>query len=189
MKLKPLFVYHSENPRALKNKAKGSLPIVWKSKPKAWVTQAIFQDQFFHHFIPEVEKYCLEKDVPVNIILLLDSALGLPPFMADFHPNIKVVHLPLNTTSLTQPMDEGVIETFKKYYLHHTFCQAVKVSDKSGTTSQQFWKDYSIYKVVKKFDFAWPEVMAITMNGVWKNLYLQFVHNFCGFEKVDEESK
>ena len=29
---------------------------------------------------------------------------------------------------------------------------------------------------------------AVTMNGVWKNLCPQFVHNFCGFE-VDEESK
>ena len=31
--------------------------------------------------------------------------------------------------------------------------------------------------------------MAITVNGVWKNLCLLFVHDFCGFEKVDEESK
>ena len=37
-KLKPLLVYHSENPRALKNIARGSLPVVWKSNPKAWVT-------------------------------------------------------------------------------------------------------------------------------------------------------
>ncbi|TEA42627.1 hypothetical protein DBR06_SOUSAS1610125, partial [Sousa chinensis] len=35
MKPKALFVYHSENPRALKNIAKGSLPVVWKSNPKA----------------------------------------------------------------------------------------------------------------------------------------------------------
>ena len=35
IKLRPLLVYHSENPRALKNKARGSLPIVWKSNPKA----------------------------------------------------------------------------------------------------------------------------------------------------------
>ena len=34
MKLKPLLVYHSEDPRALKNIAKGSLPVVWKSYPK-----------------------------------------------------------------------------------------------------------------------------------------------------------
>ena len=36
---------------------------------------------------------------------------------------------------------------------------------------------------------AWCEVMAVTMNGVWKNLCLQCVHNFHGFEKVDKESK
>ncbi|XP_057390086.1 tigger transposable element-derived protein 1-like isoform X2 [Balaenoptera acutorostrata] len=189
MKLKPLLVYHSENPRALKNIAKGSLPVVWKSNPKAWVTQAIFQDWFFHHFIPEVEKYCLEKEVPFNILLLLDNAPGHPPFMDDFHPNVKVVHLPLNTTALIQPMDQGVIATFKKYYLRHTFRQAVKASDESGTTLRQFWKDYNIYKAIKNIDFAWSEVTAVTMNGVWRNLCPKFVHDFRGFEKVDEESK
>ena len=79
MKLKPLLVYHSENPRALKNIPNCSLPVVWKSNPKAWVTQAIFQDWFFHQFILEVEKYCLEKDVPFNILLLLDGVPGHPP--------------------------------------------------------------------------------------------------------------
>ena len=98
LKLKPPLVYHSENRRALKNIAKGSLPVVWKSNPKAWITQAIFQDWFFHHFIPEREKYCLEKDIPFNILLLLDSAPGRPPFMDDFHPNVRVVILPPNTT-------------------------------------------------------------------------------------------
>ena len=36
---------------------------------------------------------------------------------------------------------------------------------------------------------AWHEVTAVTMNGVWKNVCPQFVHDFHGFEKVDEESK
>ena len=78
MKLKPLLVYLSENPRALKNIAKGSLPVVWKSNPKAWVTQAIFQDWFFHHFIPEVQKYCLEKDIPFNSFAAWQCS-GPPP--------------------------------------------------------------------------------------------------------------
>ena len=34
MKLKSPLVYHSKNPRALKNKTK----LVWKSKPKTWFT-------------------------------------------------------------------------------------------------------------------------------------------------------
>ena len=36
---------------------------------------------------------------------------------------------------------------------------------------------------------AWREVTAITMNGVWKKLCPQFVHDFHGFEKLDEEPK
>ena len=123
----------SESARTLKIIAKGSLPVEWKSNPKTWVTQTIFQYWFFHHFTPEVEKYCLEKDIPFNILLLLDSALDHSPFKDDFHPNIKVVHLPPNTMSLIQPIDQGVIATFKKY-LCHTFHQAVKASDESGTT-------------------------------------------------------
>ena len=51
---------------------------------------------------------------------------------------------------------------------------------------QHFWMDYNIYKTI---DFAWCEVMAVTMNGVWKNLCLKCVHSFHGFEKVDKESK
>ncbi|XP_045101357.1 tigger transposable element-derived protein 1-like [Portunus trituberculatus] len=64
LKLKPLLVYTSENPRALKNIAKASLPVVWKSNSKAWVTQAIFQEWFYNQFIPEVEKYCRSNSIP-----------------------------------------------------------------------------------------------------------------------------
>ena len=37
-------------------------------------------------------------------------------------------------------------------------------------------------------DFAWRDVIAVTMNGVWKKLGLLFVDDFCGFE-VNEKSK
>ncbi|KAM9486515.1 tigger transposable element-derived protein 1-like [Clarias gariepinus] len=188
MKLKPLLVYHLENPRPLKNIAKGSLPVVWKSNPKALVTQAIFQDWFFHQFIPEVERYCLERDVPFNVLLLLNNAPGHPQFMDDFHPSVKVVYLPQNTASLIQPMDQGVITTFKKYYLRHAFRQAVMAIDRSETSVHQFWKDYNIYHAIKNIDFAWSEVTAVTMNGAWKSLCPQFVRDFPDQEKVDEES-
>jgi hypothetical protein len=40
MKLKPILVYHSENPRALKKSIiKGILPVMWRSNQRAWVTQ------------------------------------------------------------------------------------------------------------------------------------------------------
>ena len=61
LKLKPSLVYHSENPKALKNIAKGSLPVVWKRNPKSWITQAMFQDWFCHHFIQIGRASCRER--------------------------------------------------------------------------------------------------------------------------------
>ena len=78
MKLKPLLVYHSENPRALKHIAKGSLPVFRKSNVKAWATQAIFWNWFFHQLFVKVKTYYLEKAVPFNILLLLGGA-RVPP--------------------------------------------------------------------------------------------------------------
>jgi hypothetical protein len=46
-KIKPLLVYHSENLRTFKNTVKVLLPAVWKSKPKAWMTQ-FYMTGFFH---------------------------------------------------------------------------------------------------------------------------------------------
>ena len=136
---------------------------MWKSDPKAWVIQAIFQDWFFHHFITEVEKYCLEKNILFSILFPAQQCSRPPPFMGVFHPNIKIVHLPPNT--LYAPMDHRVIVTFKKCHLHHTFCQAVKTNHKSGIITQQFSKDYNILKEIS------PEY---SLEGLMLKLKLQY---------------
>ena len=150
MKLKPFLVYHSEKPRTLKNIAKDSLPVVWKSNPKACVAQTIFQDWFFHHFILEVDKYCLEKDVPFNILLLLNSAPG------PVHGRLSCQRQS-SASAIKYYVSQhgpGTYSDFQNYYLCYTFCQAVKESDESGTVLQQFWKDYNIYKAINTIDCA-----------------------------------
>ena len=112
-----------------------------------------------------------------------------PPFMDDFHPNVKVVHLPSSTTRTSNLWTREFYCRDFQDYLCHTFHQAVKATDESGTTLQQFWKDSNTYKSIKNTEFPWCEVMAITMNGAWNNLCPKLIHNFRGLEKVDEESK
>jgi hypothetical protein len=60
-KLKPLLVYHSENPRAFKGKVKTLLPVTWRSNSKAWVTATLFQGWFSSSFVPAVKAYLLES--------------------------------------------------------------------------------------------------------------------------------
>ncbi|TEA41092.1 hypothetical protein DBR06_SOUSAS29010005, partial [Sousa chinensis] len=45
------------------------------------------------------------------------------------------------------------------------------------------------YKTIKNIDFAWRDITGFTLNVLWKNLCPQFVHDFRGFGKVDEESQ
>ena len=187
-KLKPLLVYRADNPRALKNINKSQLPVIWKSNKKAWVTLVVFKDWFFHHFIPEVKLYCQENDIPFKILLILDNAPGHPPYLDDLDPDVKVVYLPPNTTSLLQPMDQGVIANFKKYYIRRTYRQALKaVEEDPNMTLSGFWKSFNIYMCIKHIDAAWHEVAQTNMNGVWKALCPQFVNNAKGFDQ--EEAK
>ena len=70
-KLKPLLVYHSENPRAMKGILKTSLPVYWKSNAKAWVTGAMFIEWFSNCFVPDIERYCAQKNLPFKALLIL----------------------------------------------------------------------------------------------------------------------
>jgi hypothetical protein len=68
-------------------------------------------------FIPEVEKFCRGNDIPFKILFIIDNAPGHPTHLDDFHASVKVVFLPPNTTSILQPMDQGMNANFKAYYL------------------------------------------------------------------------
>lgn len=46
--------------------------------------------------------------MPFKILLIVGNAPGQPPFIGDLRPNNKVVFLPPVTTSLIQPMGQGV---------------------------------------------------------------------------------
>ena len=92
---------------------------------------------------------------------------------------------------LTQPVNH--YSDIQEILLKTQSSSGSNVNDESGTTLKQFWKDSNIYKAIIVFfffffHFPWHEVTAVTVNGVWENLCLQFVHDFLGFEKVDEES-
>lgn len=85
-----------------------------------------------------MEQYYLESYIPYKISHIVDSAPEHPPFIGDLYPNIKVVFPPPNTTSLIEPMDQGVTAAFKACYLRKTFAWAIAATRK---TLVQFWKD------------------------------------------------
>jgi len=166
-KLKPIVMWHSENPKAFKHINKHTLPLYYRSSKKSWMTQLLFQDALLNCYASKMEKYCLENNIPFKILLILDNAPRYPPFIGDLHPQIKVVFLPTHTTSLIQPTDQGFTATFKAYYLRRTFAKAIAATEEdTEKTVMQFWKDYSIYGCIKNLAWAWGDVTKVCMNGI-----------------------
>ena len=50
------------------------------------------------------------------------------PDLNHIDPNVQIVFLPPNTTSLIQPMDQGVIATLKAFYRRITFAKGQLIS-------------------------------------------------------------
>ena len=183
IKLKPMLVYHAENPRALKGFPKNTLPVLWRANKKAWVTKVLFEDWFTNYFCPATERYCRENGLDFKILLILDNAPGHPTGLSDLNEHVKITFLPPNTTSLIQPMDQGVIATFKAYYLRRTFSQAIKTTTgENAPTLTEFWKSYNIRNVIENIGEAWLEVTASNMRAVWKHIIPHCANDFIGFE-------
>uniref|UniRef100_UPI00358FA229 tigger transposable element-derived protein 1-like n=1 Tax=Myxine glutinosa TaxID=7769 RepID=UPI00358FA229 len=188
-KMKPFVVWHRENPRAFKNINKHTMPVYYRANQKSWMTQALFQDALLNCYAGDLERYCIEEGVEFKILLILHNAPGHPPFIGDLHPNIKVVFLPPNTTSLIQPMDQGAIAAFKSNYLRRTFAMAISATKDDEKTLKEFWKEYNMYHCIKNIAWAWDDVTKQCMIGVWKKVLKRYVNDFKGLETDTEFEK
>ncbi|XP_034979547.1 tigger transposable element-derived protein 1 [Zootoca vivipara] len=194
-KLKPLLVYHSENPRVFKknNVIKSKLHVMWRANSKAWVTRQFFIEWVHEVFGPSVKKYLQDKNLPMKCLLLMDYAPGHPPGLEEVlleeFAFISVKFLPPNTTTLIQPMDQQVISNFKKLYTKALFQRCFEVTSDTELTLREFWKNhFNILQCLHIIDKAWRDVTQRTLQAAWKKLWPDAVPEHVT-EAVEEDAR
>lgn len=169
-KLKPFLLHKYKNPRCLKNVNRKKLPVIYRSNRKAWMTAESFTDWYKNFFLGDAKKKCKARNVDFKVLLIVDNAPSHPDF-SEINPNVKVIFLPPNTTSLLQPMDMGVISIAKTNYKYELLESALRAAEKSSKlTLLTFLKSLSIKDAIEFFGRAWESVPKSAMEGVWHKL-------------------
>ncbi|CAB5355892.1 unnamed protein product [Rhizophagus irregularis] len=126
-KLKPLIIGKFEKPRCFKNINIQNMPMTYRNNAKAWMITTLFQE-----WIKEFDR----------------QISGLTLRYTDVH------FLPPNTTSKIQPMDAGIIMSFKQYY-HHFHVRWMLRYVEAGGRAEDLRMD--VLQAIRYIIQAWDE--------------------------------
>lgn len=190
-KCKPLMVYKVQNPRALKGKNLNCMPVHWRWNRKAWMASEIFWDWFHNCFVPEVERYLQSKNLAFRVLLILDNApVHCHEELENAHPNVEVLFMPPNTTSLIQPLNQGIIKAFKAHYMKELYSKACEtLAANEEATMIDYWRSVTLRNVIDYVGTAWDNIKQAIINNCWENVWPDCVKTFEGFEGVTENIK
>ena len=190
-KMKPTVVHKSLNPRSYARVTDRG--VYWYKNKAAWVTQAVTNEWFDDHFVPDAREHCRKMNVDFKVLLILDNAPGHPHLLEGRHPDVKVVFLPPNTTSILQPLDQELIAILKaKYYsylfkkFHTSLDDDVELEEElaepqAGPSSApdtplaplltaqvlSYWRSYNIRQAIDFVLKAWDEVSIPAIVRAW----------------------
>ncbi|XP_071107261.1 jerky protein homolog-like [Haliotis cracherodii] len=185
-KLKPLVIGSAQNPRCFHHVNREALPTHYSASANAWMTAKIFEDWFFHKFVPAVPDHLRSRNLEEKAILLLDNCPAHPPAstLQSHDGLIKAFLLPKNTTSLIQLLDQGIIKAYKAHYRRYLVSALVD----RGLDPVAFLKTVTVKDAVLHTSKAWVKVTPATINNCWmKGLGPAFGvdEDFVGFQEED----
>ncbi len=161
-KEKPVFIWKSENPRCLRGFDKSSFPVTYYTQIKAWMSGGILTD-----ILTKLNRGLITSNR--NFLLLMDNAGCHPQELVSKFSNIKIIFFPPNTTSCLQPLDLGIIQTFKAYYCKHFLTFVLSKIDschKSRSLIKQKLKSVCecVLVALRWVALAWQEVSPASVS-------------------------
>jgi len=166
-KLKPLLIGKFKNPRCFHHLNRDKLPVIYDNSKNAWMTGAIFKEWFHSDFVPSVRKHLRRIGMEEKAVLLLDNCPAHPPAetLISKDGKITVYYLPKNTTSLCQPLDQGIIASFKAQYRKRL---VMNMLDEETMDVPAYLKAFNLKDAIYVCDKAWQTVTGLTIQRCWE---------------------
>ncbi|XP_006913955.1 tigger transposable element-derived protein 7 [Pteropus alecto] len=180
-KLKSIIIGKSKLPKSVKEDT-STLPVIYKPSKDVWFTRELFSEWFFQNFVPEVRHFQLNvlrfHEDDVRALLLLDSSPVHPSAesLISEDGRIKCMFFPHNTSTLIQPMNQGVILSCKRLYRWKQLEESLVIFEESddeqdkGERGVSKIKIYNIKSAIFNWAKSWDEVKQITIANAWENL-------------------
>ncbi len=121
---KPVFIWKSGNPRCLRGFDKPCLPVSYYSQS---IKHGCLEKSLKTIMLTKLNRRLFKSNQ--NILLLMDNAGCHPEELVSKFSNIKIIFLPANTTSALQPLNLGIFQAFKMYYIPQALFELHCVQD------------------------------------------------------------
>lgn len=151
-KCKLLFIGKYERPRCMKNVK--NLPVIYKSNQRAWMTSAIFEN-----YLKDWDEKLRRQNR--KILLLVDNCAAHSKNIS--LTNIRLEFLPPNSTSVVQPMDQGIIKCLKTYYRRYFMYRLIQ----SLENKEPF--NVTILDAIQLIAQSWNEVTSTTISNCFRH--------------------
>ncbi|KAL2082547.1 hypothetical protein ACEWY4_022365 [Coilia grayii] len=158
-KLKPFVIGKAAKPRCFKHIDVQTLPVYWNSNKKAWMTGSLFNE-----YLREFNN--LMRRQRRKVLLFLDNATSHCPDIKLSHVTLKF--FPANTTSVLQPLDQGIIRAFKARY-RKRLLRAVIAKVDNATTASEVAKSVNVLDAIRWISGAWNETKTETIVKCFRN--------------------
>ncbi|XP_027967761.1 tigger transposable element-derived protein 7 isoform X2 [Eumetopias jubatus] len=180
-KLKSIIIGKSKLPQSVKEDT-NTLPVIYKPSKDVSFTRELFSEWFFQNFVPEVRHFQLNvlgfHEEDIRALLLLDSSPVHSPTesLTSEDGRIKCMFFPHNTSTLIQPMKQGVILSCKRLYRWKQLEESLVIFEESddeqdkGEKGVSKIKIYNIKSAIFNWAKSWDEVKQITIANAWENL-------------------
>lgn len=172
-----LVIGKSQYPRCFKRVR--SLPVDYKSNRRAWMTLEIFEEW--------VRSWDRELTKEKKMILLLVDNCPAHIEIQDLK-NITLVFLPPDTTSVLQPMDQGIIRALKTNFRKNLVLKLIANVDERSNSDEKHYQISVLDAILMIYD-SWSRITQQTIFNCYKHAGFSRMDGNCSSKSIDLNSE